>query len=183
MKPRLLILSDMWGLERCAWIKHYVEMLDPFFSIQLYDSCVLGDVSAADVADGTMHAAFIRGGIDTAAEKLRMLELGKVELLAFSMGGSIAWEAGLKGVNIGRLYAVSSTRLRLQTEKPACRIQLFYGAEDRFQPDALWFETLQLDPALVEHGGHDFYMGAASAERICETILADHENALSDLNG
>lgn len=183
MKPRLLILSDMWGLESSGWIKRYVELLDPFFRIQLYDSCALGNVEVADAVEEDIHAAFIHGGIGTAVANLLKLEPKRVDVLAFSIGGSIAWNAALKGMDIGHLYAVSSTRLRLQTEKPACCIQLFYGAEDRRQPDALWFETLQFDPALVELGVHDFYMGAASAERICETILADHENALSDLNG
>lgn len=171
----------MWGLVGCTWIKHYVELLDPFFSIQLYDSCVLGEVSAADVVAGNIHSAFIHGGIDTAAEKLRMLEVEKVEVLAFSMGGSIAWEAGLKGLEIGHLYAVSSTRLRLQSEKPACRIQLFYGSDDPFQPDALWFETLKLEAALMERGGHDFYRDAAAAQRICETMIADHKKTLPSI--
>ena len=81
-------------------------------------------------------------------------------ILAFSMGGSIAWEAGLKGMDIGRLYAVSSTRLRLQTEKPACQLQLFYGSDDPFQPDASWFETLKLDPknpreVMVDETGNE----------------------------
>lgn len=173
MEPRLLILSDMWGLKRCAWIKHYVEMLDPVFSVQVYDSCVLGEVAAADAGEEAIHSAFIHGGIDTAANKLLSLETGKVDILAFSMGGSIAWEAGMKGMDIGRLYAVSSTRLRLQAEKPDCRIQLFYGAEDLSQPDLSWFEKSGLDPPLLERGGHDFYKATSSARRICRTIISD----------
>lgn len=176
MKPRLVILSDMWGLEHCAWIKHYVEVLDPVFSVQVHDSCVLGEVAAADADEEAIHSAFIHGGIDTAANKLLSLETGKVDILAFSMGGSVAWEAGLKGMEIGRLYAVSSTRLRLQTEKPDCRTQLFYGSEDPFQPNASWFEQLRLDPPLMERGGHDFYTGLASAGRICGRIITDRRS-------
>lgn len=173
MKPRLLILSDMWGLERCAWIMHYVESLDPIFGIQLYDSCALGNVAFADAGKEVIHEAFIHGGIETASDKLRQLEPGRVDILAFSVGGSIAWEAGSKGMHIGRLYAVSSTRLRLQTDKPDCRIQLFYGADDPFQPNASWFENLNVDPPCIESGGHDFYARKPSAGRICGRIIAD----------
>lgn len=178
MKPRLLILSDMWGLERCAWIKRYVELLEPFFSIQLYDSCALGNVEVADACEEDIHAAFIHDGIETAVANLLKLEPKRVDVLAFSIGGSIAWEAALKGMDIGRLYAVSSTRLRLQTEKPGCWIQLFYGADDVNQPKAAWFEKLKQDPPHMEFEGHDFYMDATCTERICGTILADHQKAL-----
>lgn len=146
MKPRLLILSDMWGLVRCAWIKHYVELLSPAFSIQLYDSCVLGNVAAAGTDEAVLHAAFIHGGIDAAADTLLKLESGKVDVLAFSVGGTIAWEAALKGMHIGHLYAVSSTRLRLQAAKPHCTIRLYFGTDDPNRPQAFWLDKLKLAP-------------------------------------
>lgn len=172
MKPRLLILSDVRGLEHCPWIGHYVELLSPVFSIQLYDSCVLGNVAVADAAEETVHAAFIHGGIGAAADKLLKLERAKVDILAFSMGGSIAWEAARKGMDVGHLNAVSATRLRLQREVPTCKINLFYGADDPFQPTASWFEQLELDPPIIERGGHDLYAGPASVTRICERVMA-----------
>lgn len=178
MRPKLLILSDMFGLDRCEWIKQYVALLDPIFTIQLYDSCALGDVRVADAAEDDIHAAFIAGGVDTAADKLSKMELGKVDILAFSMGGSIAWKAGSKGMHIGHLYAISSTRLRLQTEKPDCRVQLFYGKVDPFHPKPSWFEKLKLDPPLMENGGHDFYTGHDVAIRICSMIRSIHHGPM-----
>ena len=178
MRPKLLILSDMWGLTHCKWIKHYVELLDPVFSIHLYDSCALGDVRVADATEDDIHAAFLAGGVDTAVDKLLEMEPGKVDILAFSMGGSIAWKAGSKGMHIGHLYAVSSTRLRLQTEKPDCRIQLFYGKDDPFHPKPSWFEKMELGPPLMENGGHDFYTGHDVATRICSMIISVHHGPM-----
>ena len=178
MRPKLLILSDMWGLDRCEWIKQYVELLDPIFSILLYDSRALGDVRVADAAEEDIHAAFIAAGVDTAADKLLEMEPGKVDILAFSMGGSIAWKAGLKGMHIGHLFAVSSTRLRLQTEKPDCRIQLFNGTDDPFHLKPSWFEKLKLDPPLMENGGHDFYTRHDVATRICSMISSVHHGPM-----
>lgn len=174
MKPRLLILSDLWGLSRCTWITHYVELLSTAFSIQLYDSCALANVAVAGGEEAAIHSAFVQGGIDVAADNLLELEPGKVDVLAFSVGGTIAWEAALKGMHIGPLYTVASTRLRLKTAKPDCKIQLYYGADDPNQPQASWYEHLKLDPPLMVRGGHAFYADIDSATRICDAILEDH---------
>ena len=173
MKPRLLILSDMWGLDHCDWITYYQELLDPAFSIRLLDSCDLGDVDATDGGEAAIHAAFTHGGIATAAQRLLDMEKEKVDILAFSIGGTIAWEAGMKGLAIGRLHAVSATRLRLQRKKPGFPVHLYYGSDDPFQPTADWFVKMGIAPAFIERGAHDFHTRPASARRIHATIMAD----------
>ena len=183
MKPRLLILSDMWGLEGCAWIGQYVELLDPVFSIQLYDSCELGNVDVAEADEEAVHSAFVQSGIDIAARRLLELEPNEVDVLAFSVGGTIAWKAGMTGMRIGHFYAASSTRLRLQTEKPAIPTRLFYGSDDLHQPKASWFEQMELGSPIMVSGAHDFYTSTAAATRICGTILADREKVRPAIGG
>ena len=175
MKPRLLIISDMWGLSRCVWMEHYLKLLEPVFHIVLYDSRELANVPPAEDDADPIHSAFVQGGMDIAANKLLELGSGKVDVLGFSMGGTIAWKAGMKGLDMGRLYAVSSTRLRLQTAKPACKIQLFYGADDPSRPPASWFGQLGLGSPLIFTGKHDFYTGTPSATRICGAVRTDRE--------
>ena len=136
--------------------------------------CV-GKCGSADACEEDTHAAFIHGGIGTVVTNLLKLEPKRVDVLAISIGGSIVWEAALNGMEIGRLYAVSSTRLRLQTEKPGCWVQLFYGSDDVNQPKAAWFEKLTLEPPHMELGGHDFYMDTAPTMAICSTIITDRE--------
>lgn len=182
MKTRLVILSDMWGLDHSAWMDRYLRALDPAFRIQLYDVRVLGNVATGNSDEAVLHAAFVHGGIDAAASKLLELEPEQVDILAFSVGGTIAWKAGMKGMSIGHLYAVSSTRLRLQTAKPHCTIQLFHGADDPYQAPGSWYAKLKLDPPQMESGGHTFYAAIDPAKRICDAILSAHNKALSPID-
>ena len=139
MKPRLIILSDLWGTEKSNWINYYLNALSPEFDIKYYDCCEIGNVDTTSLKEGVIHSQFIDHGIDLAVEKLIQLEDGKVDILAFSIGGIIAWKAGLKGLNINNFYAISSTRLRYESEKPSYAIKLYFGEKDLFKPDTNWF--------------------------------------------
>lgn len=57
----------------------------------------------AEAGEAALHAAFLQGGIATAAVKLPKSEPGHVDILAFSIGGTIAWEAVSRGMLIGHL--------------------------------------------------------------------------------
>ena len=48
MKPKLIILSDLWGKEKSNWVSDYVELLKNKFEIQYYDCCDLGGIDKTD---------------------------------------------------------------------------------------------------------------------------------------
>jgi hypothetical protein len=51
MKPRLIILSDLWGKEKSEWVKGYIEILESEFDIKFYDCCELGEVDKGDYSE------------------------------------------------------------------------------------------------------------------------------------
>lgn len=171
MKMRLIILSDLWGIRKSEWTKSYLELLSSEFDILYYDCCELGNVDTSDFCESSLHSQFINGGIDRAVKRLIELETDRVDVLAFSIGGTIAWKAGLKGLNIRNFYSVSSTRLRHETQKPDCAIKLYYGDKDKFKPDVDWFERLKIPLDLITNGEHLMYADSDCSENICNDIL------------
>jgi len=171
MKSRLLILSDLWGIRRSDWIGFYLKLLEAEFDVCYYDCCELGDVDTSEYCESALHSQFVDGGIDAAVEKLLEKETDRVDVLAFSIGGTIAWKAALKGLKIANFYAVSATRLRYESQKPVCSIKLFYGEKDKFKPTHDWFERMEI-PFEVMHGAdHLIYAERSCSEIICNDIL------------
>jgi hypothetical protein len=171
MKPRLIILSDLWGKGKSQWVKTYVAILNPFYEIVFYDCCELGNVNTSDYSEAKLHEQFVDGGIETAVEKLIHLEKGKIDVLAFSIGGTIAWKAALKEMNIGNIFAVSSTRLRYETEAPNCKIMLYFGEKDSNKPDENWFKKQKTAYEIVQDKGHDLYTEYSFSTKIGNVIL------------
>ncbi len=170
-KPRLIVLSDMWGVRHSKWLDTYALLLEPHFDIKFYDSCDLGKVDSSVKDEILLHEQFIKGGIDLAVETLLKIEPEKVHVLAFSVGGTIAWKAGLSGLQLQNLLAVSSTRLRYETAKPNCDISLYYGDSDNFKPDESWCRTMNLQGVNIEKGGHHIYSDENIARRICSNLI------------
>ncbi len=44
MKSRLILLSNLWGIQRSEWIKYYVDVLSSDYDIKYYDSCELAEI-------------------------------------------------------------------------------------------------------------------------------------------
>jgi len=173
----------MWGLDLDAWIMYYVELLDPDFRIRPYDCCESGKVNTVETSEEVIHSAFVPCGIDVAARKLVEMEPENAHILAFSVGGTIAWKAGMTGMQIGHFHAALSTRLRLQTEKPAFPTRLFHGSDDPFQPKASWFEQMEVGSPLLVSGAHGFYPSTAASTRLCGTMRADLVKARPPIGG
>jgi hypothetical protein len=171
MKPRLIILSDLWGKEKAAWTLDYIELLKNKFEIQYYDCCELGEIDKTNFSEENLHNQFVNGGIEKAVANLLKIEKNQIDVLAFSIGGTIAWKAALKGLNIGKLFAVSSTRLRYEDEIPSGTIQLYYGENDCNKPSNDWFEKHSIDFEIIKNKEHDFYTEKESADSICAKIL------------
>lgn len=171
-KPKLIILSDLWGKSNSQWVSFYENKLSTEFDIKYYDCCELGDVDISNFIQNNLHHQFINGGIEKAVDNLLDLEKDPVNILAFSIGGSIAWKAGLEGLSILNLYAVSSSRLRYEIDKPWANINLFYGDKDNYIPSFDWFEKLKLHPTIFEQAKHELYMDADYADKILDSILS-----------
>ncbi|GAA4116321.1 hypothetical protein GCM10022393_16900 [Aquimarina addita] len=171
MKPRLLVLSDLWGVRNVEWLKVYYKLLSPIFEVEIYDSCVLGDVEIAHKLEATIHNEFVTTGIEAAVRKLLAIETGKITIIAFSIGGTIAWKAALQGLNVDILYAISSTRLRYETQKPLCDIQLYFGQQDCYKPNHLWFDDFEIKKEIYVGKKHEMYSEIDVIEKICKEVL------------
>ena len=172
MKPRLIILSDLFGLQKSAWKKHYIDSLKPHFDIQYYDCCELGNIDKYDFTEKTLHEQYLNSGVSLAVEKILKLEKNKVNILAFSIGGVIAWKAALQGLKIDHLFAISSTRLRHETNKPKGDIHLYFGENDYFVPEPTWFERMEIDSELFPFKDHNMYRESDFARTICKKIIS-----------
>lgn len=170
-KPRLLILSDLFGGENPEWINYYTKIVESKFDIQYYDVLKLGEIDTSDFNEKNIHKQFLETGIDKAVENLLNLEKEKVTVLGFSIGGTIAWKASLKGLNISQLITVSSTRLRFETEIPNCKIKLYFGGRDLNIPDLEWFMDLKISNRIFESEDHQLYLKGNNALVICNDIL------------
>jgi pimeloyl-ACP methyl ester carboxylesterase len=171
MKPRLIILSDLWGKEKSDWVSAYVELLRDKFEIQYYDCCELGAIDKTNYTEENLHSQFVNGGIEKAVDNLLKKEKNEIDVLAFSIGGTIAWKAALKGLNVRSLFVVSSTRLRYENEIPNGAIKLYYGENDSNIPSNNWFAKHSIDFEIIKNKEHDFYAEEDFATSICEEVL------------
>jgi len=170
MKKRLIILSDLWGYSKNDWINFYFSSLETDFDITYYDCCELGAVDKTVFIEEELHTQFINHGINTAVEKLIAIEPNEIDVLAFSIGGTIAWKAALKGLRINKIFAISTTRLRHELNKPSCEINLIYGELDPFKPTREWFEKMNLDCNIIKSFGHEVYRDNSNIASLCAEI-------------
>jgi dienelactone hydrolase len=171
MKPRLIILSDLWGKEKADWVAGYVELLKDKFEIQYYDCYELGEIDITNYTQESIHSQFVTGGIEKAETNLLKAEKNQISILAFSIGGTIAWKAALKGLRVKNLFAVSSTRLRYENEIPNGIIKLYYGENDSNIPSDNWFEKHSIDFEIIKNKEHSFYTEKEFTTSICKEIL------------
>jgi hypothetical protein len=171
MKPRLIILSDLWGKEKSDWVSVYVKLLKNKFEIQYYDCCELGEIDKTNYTEESLHSQFVNGGIEKAVENLLKAEKNQIDILAFSIGGTIAWKSALRGLHVRNFFAVSSTRLRYEKEVPKGVIKLYYGENDNHKPNSNWFENYAVDFEIIKNNEHAFYTEKECTTSICNEIL------------
>ena len=171
LKPRLILLSDIWGKTNWEWISYYIDDLSADFDIKLYDVCELAAIDRAKFTAEEVHQEFINGGIDFAVKQLLQQEQETAIVLGFSIGGLIAWKASLTGLKTSHLLAISSTRLRYETEKPKGDITLFYGSLDPFIPTTSWFDNMKIETHIYQDEVHEMYRKEEIARSICNQIL------------
>lgn len=170
-KPRLLILSDLFGGKNPEWIQFYTAILESKFDIQYYDVLKLANINALNSSEKDIHDQFLNNGIEKAVENLIHKEKEEVIVLGFSIGGTIAWKASLKGLKTSHLIAVSSTRLRFETKVPNCEIKLYFGENDLNKPNSKWFSDLKLSNQILQNRDHQLYLEKENALLICNALL------------
>ena len=170
-KQRIVLLSDLWGKEKSNWIVYYTNILEKYFDVVFYDSCDIGNVDKSDYSKEKLHEQFIAGGIQNAVEYLLEKEKGIINILAFSIGGFIAWKACHAGLKAQHLFAISATRLRHETHKPDGTIELIYGENDTYKPDQEWFQKLEIKEDFYKNEAHEFYKKQAIAQDLCRMII------------
>ena len=147
----------MWGALNDAWKHYYLDALTPYFELIWLDARVLADIDPTITDQEGLHQAFTAGGIEQAVEKLIEARYATTHLLAFSVGGVIAWRYALRIQGVQSLTAVSATRLRKEFEVPECDIKLYFGAEDQFRPDQAWAESKPIECVVVPKKKHPCY--------------------------
>ncbi len=155
---KLILISDINGLENSKWMNLYEEILSKEFEISTYCSLKLSEING-DQTKEEIHTQFVNGGIERASQNLVKLESESesVTIVAFSIGGAIAWKSALKGMKLDYLYAVSSTRLRKEVDKPKGELKLIYGENDLHKPEDKWYQQMEIIPRTLPDVGHDFY--------------------------
>lgn len=169
-KQRLILISDLWGNNNSDWIIFYTSILENHFDLQFYDARDLAEIDCRAEIEN-IHQQFVNGGIEKAVSNLLPKEKNSVNVLAFSIGGTIAWKVALAGLKVDNLFAISSTRLRYETQKPDGIIKLYYGENDVYKPDENWFSTMRIKPRIYQNEDHEFYRKKEIAEEICEMII------------
>lgn len=173
MKKQLLILSDLWGAQKATYLPHYTSLLQSKYEVEFLDCCEIGQIKTLSYVQENLHQQFISRGIDLAVAYLLKNYQKEVDILAFSIGGTIAWKASLAGLKVQNLWAISATRLRYETEKPSSQISLIYGALDAYRPDDNWFKNLDIQNCTIfEKEGHDLYQKNKRITSLCKIILA-----------
>lgn len=168
--PTLFVISDLWGFSEAPWFDRYAELLKPYYNLELFDSRQMGGVDKNISEESQIHEAMIGGGIDKAVDALVKKIDKPAKVLAFSVGGPIAWKACLKGAPIDHLYAVSSTRLRKQEEKQPCKTELIFGELDQNKPQPEWYSRRQVRKTIIPEQGHTCYQEAKLAEYVSRRI-------------
>ena len=171
VKSKLIILSDLFGKADSDWRSMYYDYLSSKFKITFLDSKALAEININTDNQEDIHKSFVEYGIGTAVENIIQTETGVINILAFSIGGFIAWKAILNGLKVNNLWAVSSTRLRYETEKPNSNTTLFFGKNDPYIPKTDWFNTLDIKHHIFEGKAHTMYSEPETIAFVCKTIL------------
>lgn len=178
MQKRLIILSDIWGREKSDWVRNYSKYLESNFDITYYDCCELGGIDKSDYTEKKLHNQFVNGGIEKAVSWLVETVKENVTILAFSVGGAIAWKFALVSDKVDSLICVSSTRLRYEMNKPKGRIMLYFGKNDEFKPQYEWFDRLEINYSILDGKDHLFYKEAEFGKELSEKIITNAKTTI-----
>ena len=171
MAERLVVVSDMWGAKNGLWITSYLGYLQQYFNITFYDSRELAGIDKRiNTAEG-LYEAFVAGGMETAVKQLLNKESETSHYLTFCAGGTIAWDAGSKGLPVKSLYAVSPIDMEKQETQPGCPVTLIYGEVEEKLPDAEWIASSGVKLETIAGFGHELYNDEKIIQKVCLDLL------------
>lgn len=158
IKPTLLLISDLLGNSNADYLLKYESLLESRFAVSKVDVCKLAEIHNSKEIDPN-HSAFINeGGLTKSVKNLQKQYTGSIDfLIGFSIGGTVAWQACLQNLSVRRLICISSTRLRKETQKPNCIIDVYYGKKDNHRPNQNWKLLSRLETKIIAGVGHEFY--------------------------
>ncbi|QXP56045.1 hypothetical protein H0I25_18620 [Cellulophaga sp. HaHa_2_95] len=171
MAERLVIVSDMWGTKRGQWITSYLGYLQQHFDIVFYDCQELANINLVVENQESLHHEFVHGGIETAVAHLLKRETIPSHYLAFSTGGTIVYKAGLQGLSVKSLHAISPTRVRFEKMKPNFPFKLVFGANDQYRPEKEWGDNLDISVTEASGFGHELYSDEKIIKQVCLELL------------
>ena len=166
----LFILSDLWGSPRSEWTKEYISRLERKFQIEYLDCTELAGLNLSSYTQDALHKQFVNGGIEQGVLNLMERITTETTILAFSVGGTIAWQCALNSPYVKKLVCVSSTRLRKEEEKPASETVLIFGEQDEFAPKKAWFEKMEVTPKVIPMMPHDMYKELEVAQLVAAML-------------
>ncbi len=174
MAERLVVISDMYGAKKGLWITSYLGYLQQYFDIVYHDSKELANIELEVCSDENIYKAFKEGAMDTAVAHLLKKERLESHYLTFCAGGSIAWKAGLMGLPMKSLFAISPLDLEAFDWKPECPVNLLYGEYGDFEkklPSEDWVRHIGVDMEVVPKFGHDLYSDEKIIRKVCLSLL------------
>jgi len=174
MAERLVVISDMYGSKRGLWITSYLGYLQQYFDIVFYDSKELANIELAVNTDENVYEAFIGGGVNTAVAHLLKKEHEPSHYLTFCAGGSIAWKAGMMGLPMKSIYAISPLGLEAFEWKPDCPAHLLYGEYGDFNkalPSEEWAVKVGATVEVVPKFGYELYSDEKIIQKVSLSLL------------
>lgn len=172
MKENIILLSDLLGTKDSDWMEKFKRGLSNRYKLKFYDVRVLGGIDTTIEDENEIHKQFVTFGIRKAIKKLTELEPKMKPYIGCSIGGVIAWKAGLEGLKVESLTTLSSTRLRLENEKPNCPIKMYFGESDKFKPGAAWLDQMNCEYEIIKGKGHNFYKDEKIVTKIIDKLIA-----------
>lgn len=173
MAEKLVVISDMWGAKKGVWATAYLVYLQQYFNITYYDSQKLAKIDVdIDCSDKHLKDVFVHGGLQTAIGQLQQKEKEPCHYLAFGIGGDIAWKAGLQGLPMKSLYAVSASGLYGDNHEWAIPTTLVYGGMDANVPSEDQLGELEMDTEIIHEFGHDLYKEDEIIKKIAKDLLS-----------
>lgn len=171
MKPRLLIISDLWGDINSDWLSHIRSVNASKFEMVYFDARKLAAIDLDLRSQEEIHRQFTDDAIEKAVHKLisfnGIYDFG----IGCSIGGTILWKAAEKGLNVNRITTLSATKLRHISTKPTCAISVYYGTEDPFRADEIWAKLLGIENYYLLSGDHHIYRDENTIKEVFEREL------------
>lgn len=130
----------------------------------------MGGVNTKFFNEQNLHKQFIDFGIDEAVQQLIHREKKQKVYIGCSVGGVIIYKAGLIGLPIEKLIAISSTRIRKEIIKPNFPHELYYGISDPYKPDPNWIKTMGISTTLID-GDHGIYKQKEKVQKILSEFI------------